>query len=482
MKSNDVMSRLLKRTEFDLKQFLNNFSEQVINNEASLFLGAGISRNSGYPSWKELLNPCAKDLDLSLDNEADYYAVAQFYANKHGDSDLRRIVSSKINKITESNDLLEELLDVGFQSIWTTNYDKLIERGLNSRYINNNVIFSDKNLSSIDKNDKVNIYKMNGDISDPTNMIVTKQDYENYKKKHPLFLTFMKKELVSNTFLFVGYSFTDDLVISSLNSINEYLGTSINNHYALMVIDDKTNLRYEYFIEDLKRRYGITCIFSRKSDLPIIIKMLNEKIRENKIFISGAYDTVPDEINEFADKLSYELVSKLLESGYRISTGVGKRLGTFITGYAHQYLAERNISNPSKYLSMRPFPFHLNLEDEKKIKYRKIMQRDCSVAIFLFGKSATTEREGSKEKTGHYSKGVYQEFLIAKEFGHTIIPVGATGYEAEIIWNEVKSNINQYYYLSKRIDKLKNEKDPVELSKLIISILDDVSKNRRIKK
>lgn len=116
----------------------------------------------------------------------------------------------------------------------------------------------------------------------------------------------------------------------------------------------------------------------------------------------------------------------------------------------------------------------------KKIKYRKIMQRDCSAAIFLFGQSKSTTQEGSFEKTGHYSRGVYQEFVIAKEFGHTIIPVGSTGYESEVIWNEVRANINRYYYLSKKIDKLKFETDPRKLSELIVAILDDVSKNRRI--
>ncbi|MDF2802730.1 MAG: hypothetical protein K0S61_2633 [Anaerocolumna sp.] len=480
MRKNQIISRLLKHTEKNLNHFLDRFSDQVINNEASLFLGTGVSMNSGYPSWKELLRPCAEELDLNLDNESDLYAIAQFYANKHSDAELRKLLSSKINTIKESNELLENLLDVGFNSIWTTNYDKLIENELNKNFIANNVIFSDRNLSSIDRHDKINIYKMNGDISDPTNMIVTKNDYENYLKEHSLFLTFLKKELVANTFLFVGYSFTDDIVLNCLSALNDFLGDSGNNHYALMIVDQKTNQRFEYFVEDLKKRYGINCIFAEKDDLPIIIKKLNQRIREKKIFISGAYDTVPNDVDKKADNLSRELVNHLYGSDYRLVTGVGKRLGTFITGYAHQYLAEKNKPNPPKYLSMRPFPFHLNLNEEKKIQYREIMQRDCSASIFLFGESKSTTQLGSYEKTGHYSQGVYQEFEIAKKFGHTIIPVGSTGYESEIIWNEVKANINQYYYLSKKIDKLKSETDPSKLAKLIVAILDEVSKNRRI--
>ena len=477
-----VLRRLLDYTESHIEHFLSTVSEQVINNEAALFLGTGLSMNSGLPGWKSLLHPCADELGLSLENEYDLYAIAQFYANKHSDSELRRIVSGKVNNLAASNSLLDELLDVGFSSIWTTNYDRLVERGLESRFMQYNAVFSDKNLASINKHDRVTIYKMNGDISDPTNMVVTKNDYERYSSKHPLFLTYLKKELVANTFLFVGYSFTDDLVLSSLSSIKDFLGDSSNNHYAIMMVDENNaDQRFEYFTEDLKRRYNVNCIFALKEDIPGIICRLNRHIRDKKVFISGAYDTVPVEVEHFADDLSMALVHRLYDANYRISTGVGKRLGTFITGYAHQYLAEHNIANPSKYLSMRPFPFHLDLSDDKKAHYRKIMQHDCSAAIFLFGQSHSTTLEGSYDKTGHYSRGVYMEFEIARELGHVVIPVGATGYEAEVIWNEVKRNINEFYYLSKRIDALQNEKSPEKLSILIESILFDASKYRSIK-
>lgn len=74
-----------------------------------------------------------------------------------------------------------------------------------------------------------------------------------------------------------------------------------------------------------------------------------------------------------ADILSKTLAIRLLEDGKRISTGVGRKLGTYITGYAHQYLAEKSIRNTHRYLSMRPFPFHLDLTDEDKVVYRKLM-------------------------------------------------------------------------------------------------------------
>jgi hypothetical protein len=479
--NSDVEASLKRITTNRISGFMDTFSKQIINNEASLFIGSGVSYNSGLPSWTELLEPCANDLGIELTQNTNLYDISQYYVNKHNDNSLRRIVSAQVNKITNPNVLLTALMEIGFASIWTTNYDQLVERLLTNNEIAYNAIFSDKNLPSIDKYDKVNIYKINGDISDPENMILTRSDYENYEKKYPLFLTFLKRELVANTFLFVGYGFNDFLILDCLSTINQMLGSSGNIHYALLPIENYLDTKSEHFIDDLKKRYGIECLLFKHDELSDVISALNLAVKERKVFISGAYDNVTDEVDSFADAISESLVTDLLDHEYRISTGVGKHLGTYITVYAHRYLAEKKRKNTSKYLSMRPFPFHLSLTDDVKKKYRNLMQRDCNAAIFLFGQSFTTDSNGSFEKTGHFGQGTYQEFEIARDNGLTIIPIGSSGFEAEIIWNEVKRDINRYPYLSNKIDMLGNEKNPQKLSKLVLLILDEVMRNNRIK-
>lgn len=479
-KKNDVLRRLQEQTQKLIPHFLSTFSESIISGEASLFLGSGVSRDSGLPSWSGLLDPFAKELGIVIDDRTDLYSVAQYYSNQHSGTALRKAISKAINCGPKENELLDTLIQIPFNSIWTTNYDKLIEHCLDKRFVGYNAISNDKDLASISKDTKVSVYKVNGDISEPTNMVVTKADYEQYSKTHSLFLTFLRKELVSNTFLFVGYSFSDMLVLDCLSSLKEYFDNKGNCHYALMLVDEHVSIMTEYRMADLKQRYNICCLALTKTEYTVLIKQLISKTKEKKVFISGSFDTVAEEENHFADELSRELVQALYKNGYRIATGVGKRLGTFITGYAHQYLAEHRTANPTRFLSMRPFPFHLSLEKDDKIRYRKIMQADCSVAIIMFGQSKTTANEGGFSGTGHYSRGVYMEYELAKEAGLAIIPVGSTGYEAEIIWEEVKSNINRYYYLSKKIDALRSEKNPQILSEIIISILNDIAKNRGI--
>ena len=66
-------------------RFIEEFSKKCFNNEAALFLGAGISSDAGLPSWKELFKPLAEELKIDLE-KTDYqlYDIAQFYANENG--------------------------------------------------------------------------------------------------------------------------------------------------------------------------------------------------------------------------------------------------------------------------------------------------------------------------------------------------------------------------------------------------------------
>lgn len=474
--------KLLKDTKDKMPQALTNIAQRIINNECSLFVGAGLSINSNLPSWHQLLKPCADELGIKIESKSDLLSLAQFYANRKSESDLKRIVNEQIDLLVKTTPLHEALVSAGFNSIWTTNYDQLIEQSLQNVNIAYSTVASDYDLATVSYEGRVNVYKINGDIGKRDTMVLTQNDIERYERTHHLLLTFLKKELISNTFFFVGYSFTDRIVLNCLCEIREYLhlSTAYTTHYALMVVNGKEDYRTLYFAQDLKQRYGIECLFVNKKDISHVIEMLWKQIRHKKVFISGAYYSLTEKEEHFADSISKSLVNGLYDNKFRISTGIGKRFGAFITGYANQYLITKGISNISKHLSMRPFPFHLNLDEKKLHQYRTFMVHDCEAAIFMFGRSETTEKEGSYNMIGHFSRGVYQEFKIALEMGCVIIPIGSTGYEAKVIWDEVKKNINNYPYLSKKINILGISKDADLLTRTVISILNESSKHNRI--
>ena len=80
-------------------------------------------------------------------------------------------------------------------------------------------------------------------------------------------------------------------------------------------------------------------------------------------------------------------------------------------------------------------------------KYREDMINHAGIALFLFGNKS----DGKKLLL---SNGMREEYEIAKSKGLFLIPVGATGYMAEELWNEKNSEIQNCAETSDEMKKL----------------------------
>lgn len=448
------------------KQFLKQFSQHALDERISLFLGAGGSCDAGYPTWADLFAPLAKELETPIDEATDYYRLAQYYSNNFGVAELRKRINDRINKNNYESPLLDELIQVGFTNVWTTNFDNAIEMNYQRRDILANKVFCDSDFSNIDINKRINVFKMNGDISNLEGIVATQSDYEKYNDSHQIMMMFFKRELISSTFLFIGYSFTDHLVLDCLSEINRYLGDSSTYHYAIMK-NDKNNPYFKYFVDDIERRYHIRIlIVDDYREIPLVLSELNDCIRRKKVFISGAFSSFESQITEFSHSLSKNLSKKLLDNDYRIVNGIGRRFGTHLIGYANEYLAKQGIKNIDKHIIIKPFVGNdAGAETEKKRLREKVIEQ-CGATIYVFGE----QDYNSVDKTS----GVWEEFQIANKQHKIIIPIAYTGFISEEIWKYVKNNITAYPYLEKYIDLLVSTQDTELISRTIVQILDSI--------
>ena len=445
------------------KTFVEKVANAINNNEIALFVAAGLSASTGQKNWAQMLTPCANALELEINENSDLYMIAQYYENEYGKTDLIHMFEKSINKINNNSSYLNSVLDLGFREIWTTNYDTVIEDNLKKREIISKVIHNDMDLNNFTEGG-VHIFKMNGDITNPHNMVVSKSDLEEYSVSHQLMLTFFKRELVSKSFLFLGYSFTDSLVLNSLSMIKNCLQNACNTHYT--ILKNEHSKYFDYFVQDLWKRYNIKALIVEKYDeIPEIIELINKKVKARKIFVSGSFDALPYEQDEFADALCNALVQNLYNNDYIILTGMGRKIGNYLAGHAFEYLAQKHFFSIEKKLIMRPFFEKMNFND--KTRHRNKMIEDCQHAIFLFGKSP------SDPETVINSQGVMEEYKIAKQLKKNIISIPTTGYTAKQIFNEQKSNLVKYPYLEEYIDQLEHEYNPEKISHIIVNILQD---------
>ncbi len=450
------------------KLFVNRIAKAVLDGTTSLFLGAGGSVDAGYPSWKYLYEPLADELGLNINEISDLYKLAQYYSNTYGDSVLRKHINDYINRAFYESDLLSELLDLGFPNLWTTNFDNALELNLNERKILTNKVFRDRDLTNVDLSKRVNIFKLNGDIASIESLIATQSDYEKYQADHEMMLTFLKRDLITNTFLFIGYSFSDHLVLNCLNNIQECLGDNIPEHYTIMKSNPDSAI-FEYSINDLQKRYPLNVLLvDDYKEMLEILSEINNQVRSSRVFISGSlgYDVsqkIENEIYEFLKAVAQTLFDKDL----RIVNGVGRHFGVYLIGYADQYLLKKGVKDIDRHIIVRPF-----IEDSRdpfvsKSGTRREIIKDCGTAIFLGGQSSNST---------HVS-GVYDEFIIADNLGLVIIPIRCPDMASEQIWKHAKDNLTKYPYLEKSIDALTIETEPESLSKIILEIIREASRD-----
>ena len=359
------------------------------------------------------------------------------------------------------------IVQIGFKSIWTTNFDKVIEKNFENQKININSIHDEQDLGSVSLKNRVNIFKLNGDIGSISKIVISKSDIENYYLNHELFLSFFQRELVTNTFLFIGYSFTDDIVLKSIQKLHSYIGRDNKAFYTIM-IDKPGDKNFKFFIDDLGKRYNIKVLLVQTpEDIKEILREIKEKTIGKNIYISGSLDNTLEETRAY--NLSKALVEKLIDGGYNIVTGFGKNIGYYISGSSIQKLYSINEANIEKRLIMRPFAHDMSLEEDTS--YRRNLISDTKFTIVMYGQTINSKGDIVT------SRGVWEEIKISKEQGNYIIPIASTGFAAAELGEKIKSRITEYPYLENYIEKLCSENNPDKLAELVLHIIKEISCN-----
>lgn len=465
----------------NVSEFKREFSKAVSEGYAAVFAGAGLSRASGYVNWEGLMRPLAEDIGLDVDKESDLIAIAQYFVNQRRNrAGVEQHILNEFTREDSENENIRILTRLPISTYWTTNYDELIENALKTNNRKADVKRTQKSLAvNIHDRDAI-VYKMHGDVREPSDAVITKDDYETYERGRSLFRTALQSDLISKTFLFIGFSFDDPNLNYVLSQIRALLGESIRNHYCFFKKIEPNNFTsesdYHYGlakqqlrIEDLCR-YGINAVEVNKYDeITEILRDIECKCLYNSVFISGSYSQATEGWNnESIESFAYTLAKQLVNRDYRIVSGFGLGIGSPVINGALDEIASTKYMHVDKYLCLRPFP--QNIADPKKRellwrKYRENMMSQAGIAIFMFG---------NKEVDAN---GMIEEFEIAKSQGKVIIPIGSTGGSSSAICDEMYADKDKYSYLTPYWDELRETKNPSELVDLLTKIIASLRKS-----
>ncbi len=436
------------------ERFVKEFVTHLFEGDAAIFAGAGLSAGAGYVNWAGLLADIAEDLGLKIDRETDLISLAQFHSNARGRNKLNHKILEEFTAEAEETENHRILSRLPIGTIWTTNYDTLIEDAIKKSGKRPDVKYTVPQLAnSLPKRD-VTVYKMHGDVNHPNDAIITKDDYEGYHRKFQPYVTALSSDLITKTFLFIGFSFTDPNLDYILSRVRMNFEKNFKNHFCFIrkiKLGDKgseqqadfdyNTRRQQLMLTDLNRFNIQAVMIDDYSEITVILAEIEKQYKRRTVLLSGSAEEYGQYGRDEAIGFIHKLSSELVKANYSIVNGFGWGIGSAVINGALEVIHKQPSKFSESQLIMRPFPqFETGKQKLPELwhDYRERMTTYAGVAVFVFGNKL---EDGKIVSAG----GVRKEFAIARKQGLVLLPIGATGYMAHELWQEILNQYTEYF-------------------------------------
>ncbi|MEZ7718355.1 SIR2 family protein [Leptotrichia wadei] len=277
-----------------LEQDIRFLAEELEKGKLVVFVGAGVSKNSGLPEWEELIKDYADYRGIKEFTSKQFLTIPEEVFERYGSLKYYEIAEKRFSGKYVPNSIHRILKKMKLTYIITTNYDTLIEDEIK----NLQIVSKDEDLPYTNSNKM--LIKMHGDFENK-NIVLKQSDYDNYEKNFQLISTLVKGLFTTNTVLFIGYSYSDTNVQQIMNWIKEILkektrkaflveftnedskeeenGEQINKISLKLLNDNNDEVLYENKKERFNNNY-------EKTLTKFLSNIYNEKekVKQEKIF------------------------------------------------------------------------------------------------------------------------------------------------------------------------------------------------------
>lgn len=242
----------------------------VADRKMALFVGAGVSMNLGLPSWAKLLEHLAAELGFDprvFATLGDSYVLAEYYKLEKGSlgplrSWMDREWDRTANKIEDSK-VHELITQLDCPVVYTTNYDRWLERAYDAFGISYRKIASIADLANCPGNER-QIVKFHGDFDHESSIVLTESSYFERMSFETHLDYKLKSDMMQYGILFVGYSLTDVNIRYLIYKIDQLWRESgfTKDRPPSYIFLSRPNVVFERVLESR----GITAIASEDDD------------------------------------------------------------------------------------------------------------------------------------------------------------------------------------------------------------------------
>jgi hypothetical protein len=418
----------------DRETLVSEFGGAADAGNATVLVGAGLSRSAGFPDWQELMRGPKREAKIPS-RITDLPLVAEYYAQdialgssrlhaKIGELIVRR---SATQMPTKGHELLATMR---MTHLWTQNYDDLLERAMAAAGVSPVVITTDEELVALRTAPGKRLIKMhgglrgNGRLASFSEPVITRGDYERYEQRKPLIWSLLKSTYLTQRMLFLGFSF-DDPNINVLLRLARSLQAA-EQHFAVMRRPGGgLDLRaHQLRVQDLELSGVQVVEISEYTDLDDVLGDLALRLRPAGLFVSGSRS--PDERTPL-DPLARSVGSRLAELPITLTSLAGYPAGKVSHAFART-LRQRGVADAPEKIRFY-FPPGASKKESHALMGTRIHTQDGVDdlraaalqevrAFLLFGGGARTRTEVG----------------AARAQGLPVIPVATTGGVAADEW------------------------------------------------
>lgn len=232
---------LNKQLPTNLRIRLDRIKRYLSQNMASVMVGAGFSLNakklnptSSMKSWNGLVSSFWDLLHPGEPKKFDFVTpmhLASQIEALSGRTELdQQIANSLPDNDLAPGDLHIALMKLPWKDVFTTNYDRLLERAGEMTDRKYNLV---TNKATLMYTLSPRIIKLHGSFPDITPFIMTEDDFRTYPDKYPEFVNTVRQSLIENVFCLLGFSGEDPNFLSWLGWLRDVMGSLISPVYLI---------------------------------------------------------------------------------------------------------------------------------------------------------------------------------------------------------------------------------------------------------
>ena len=219
----------------NLQLYLNEIAERLFSGHAAIMVGSGFSSNAqphshtndGFPDWTQLGKMFYEKLHGEINDVKTEFLNVPTLAHEVeaalGRPALNRMLRDVIpDGEHEPSKLHQDLLQLPWSDVFTTNFDTLLERACNSvisrKYdivVNHEDLFYAK---------RPRIVKLHGSFPSVRPFVITDEDYRCFPEDNAPFVNVVRQALLESTLCLVGFSGNDPNFLQWLGWIHDNFG------------------------------------------------------------------------------------------------------------------------------------------------------------------------------------------------------------------------------------------------------------------